>query len=195
MLHDLIWNLLDIALTLGVLKDVSILGSNRHDNSSLTVYLRPINRFVAKRVFSGLTTACLLAATPTRRSPSLENATVEGVVLEPEQSVRVKKDEFCRRIKLPSLFSMILGVLPSIIAVAEFVVPRSIPITCPFTFSSVLLNRENDDEIVGRRAAGLVLGKAGVARGNCIKQSVRASNEKTYSKEEWSTYSPIKFGG
>lgn len=37
---------------------------------------------------------------------------------------------------VPSEFSMILGTLPSMTATAELVVPRSIPITEPLTFSS-----------------------------------------------------------
>ena len=62
-------------------------------------------------MFSGFVTDCLLAACPTNISfPSLENATIEGVVLE------------------PSVFSITLGFLPSIIATHEFVVPRSMPI-------------------------------------------------------------------
>lgn len=43
------------------------------------------------------------------------NATTDGVVLEPSE------------------FSMTLGFLPSIIATQELVVPKSIPITAPFT--------------------------------------------------------------
>ena len=58
---------------------------------------------------------CLLASTPTSLSPSLVKATTEGVVLD------------------PSAFSITLGFLPSITATHEFVVPRSIPITVPFT--------------------------------------------------------------
>ena len=58
---------------------------------------------------------CLLASTPTSLSPSLVKATTEGVVLD------------------PSAFSITLGFLPSITATHELVVPRSIPITVPFT--------------------------------------------------------------
>src|SRR6266481_5437024 len=64
-------------------------------------------------VFSGLVTAWRLAGWPTRRSPSSLKATIEGVV------------------RIPSAFSMTLGVLPSITATHEFVVPRSIPMTFP----------------------------------------------------------------
>ncbi|KZV11712.1 hypothetical protein WN66_01691 [Saccharomyces cerevisiae] len=56
-------------------------------------------------------TDCRLAGSPTKRSPSLVKATTDGVVLE------------------PFAFSIILGTLPSIIATAELVVPKSIPIT------------------------------------------------------------------
>jgi len=41
----------------------------------------PINLLVAKRVLSGLVTAYLLAGAPTKREPSVENETIEGVVL------------------------------------------------------------------------------------------------------------------
>ena len=58
---------------------------------------------------------CLLASTPTSLSPSLVNATTEGVVRD------------------PSAFSMTFGLFPSMTATQELVVPRSIPITAPLT--------------------------------------------------------------
>src|SRR5664279_5904745 len=64
-------------------------------------------------VFSGLVTAWRLAGWPTRRSPSSLKATIEGVV------------------RMPSAFSMTLGVLPSMTATHELVVPRSMPMTLP----------------------------------------------------------------
>lgn len=83
--------------------------------------LLPINLFVAKIVFSEFVMACLLAAAPTILSPSLVKATTEGVVLAPYE------------------FSMTLGVLPSISATQELVVPRSIPIiVSPFLVEKVL---------------------------------------------------------
>jgi hypothetical protein len=57
--------------------------------------------------------ACLLAGAPTSFSPSFVKATTDGVVL------------------LPYAFSMTLGVLPSIMATQELVVPRSIPMMAP----------------------------------------------------------------
>src|SRR5262245_5570732 len=60
-------------------------------------------------VFSGLSTACLLASWPTRRSPVLVNPTTEGVN------------------RLPSAFVITVGFPPSITATTEFVVPKSIP--------------------------------------------------------------------
>jgi hypothetical protein len=57
--------------------------------------------------------ACLFAAAPTNLSPSLVKAIVDGVVLEPYG------------------FSITLGVLPSIIATQELVVPKSMPMTEP----------------------------------------------------------------
>jgi hypothetical protein len=58
-------------------------------------------------------TACLLAAAPTSLSPSLVKAMTDGVV------------------RAPYAFSITLGVLPSMTATQELVVPRSIPITTP----------------------------------------------------------------
>src|SRR5580692_3352648 len=62
-------------------------------------------------VLRELVTACRLAESPTRRSPVLVNATTEGVV------------------RLPSEFSRTSGSPPSMTAMQEFVVPRSMPIT------------------------------------------------------------------
>src|SRR5580658_4617245 len=73
-------------------------------------YLRPIRRLMAKRVLEGLVTAWRLAGWPTRRSPSSRMATTEGVV------------------RAPSAFSITFGVLPSMMATHELVVPRSMPI-------------------------------------------------------------------
>ena len=75
--------------------------------------VRPMRRLIAKKVRSGLVTAWRLAGWPTRRSPSSVMATMDGVV------------------RAPSEFSMTLGVVPSITATQELVVPRSIPMTLP----------------------------------------------------------------
>src|SRR5215470_18916420 len=64
-------------------------------------------------VFSGLVTAWRLAGWPTRRSLSSVKATIEGVV------------------RMPSAFSITFGVLPSMTATHELVVPRSMPMTLP----------------------------------------------------------------
>ena len=71
-------------------------------------------------VFSGLVTAWRLAGWPTSRSPSSVKATIEGVV------------------RMPSAFSMTFGVVPSITATQELVVPRSMPMTLPMVSSSLL---------------------------------------------------------
>ncbi len=63
-----------------------------------------------KMVFSGLVTACLFAACPTKRSPFLLNATIDGVV------------------RTPSAFGITLASPASITAMHELLVPRSIPI-------------------------------------------------------------------
>ena len=66
---------------------------------------------------------------PTRRSPSFEKATTDGVVLD------------------PSAFSKTFGVLPSITATHEFVVPKSIPITCPCTLSDLKENLTHEKAV------------------------------------------------
>src|SRR5262249_437612 len=73
--------------------------------------LRPIRRFTAKIVFSGLVTAWRLAIWPTSRSPVSTRPIIEGVV------------------RLPSLLGITTGSPPSITATQELVVPRSIPMT------------------------------------------------------------------
>src|SRR6185369_8848045 len=85
--------------------------------TSFSSNLRPIRRLTAYRVFLALVTAWRLAEAPTRISPSSWYATMEGVV------------------RAPSLFSITLGVLPSMIATQEFVVPRSMPMIRPMCFS------------------------------------------------------------
>ena len=72
-------------------------------------YLRPMNRLIEKTVFCGLVTAWRLAAWPTSRSPVLVKATTDGVV------------------RAPSEFSRTTGSPPSMTAMQEFVVPRSMP--------------------------------------------------------------------
>ncbi len=68
-----------------------------------------MNRLIEKMVCFGLVTACRLATWPTRRSPSLVNATTEGVV------------------RPPSALGMTTGSPPSMTATTELVVPRSMP--------------------------------------------------------------------
>ena len=74
-----------------------------------SVIRRPMRRFTANRVLSGLVTAWRFADCPTSTSESAPNATMDGVV------------------RSPSLFSMTRGLLPSMTATQEFVVPRSMP--------------------------------------------------------------------
>ena len=78
-----------------------------------SVNLRPMRRLTAATVFAGLVTAWRLADCPTSTSPSFVKATIDGVV------------------RSPSLFSMTLGLPPSMIATQELVVPRSMPIILP----------------------------------------------------------------
>src|SRR5688572_33452822 len=69
-----------------------------------------MNRLMEKTVFSGLVTACRRANRPTRRSPWLLMATTDGVS------------------RSPSALGITTGSPPSMVAITELVVPRSIPI-------------------------------------------------------------------
>src|SRR3954467_5093079 len=69
-----------------------------------------MKRLTEKTVFSGLVTACRRAKRPTRRSPLGVTATTDGVS------------------RSPSAFGMTVGSPPSMVAITELVVPRSIPI-------------------------------------------------------------------
>src|SRR3712207_9325474 len=69
-----------------------------------------MKRLTEKIVFSGFVTACRRAKRPTRRSPLGVTATTDGVS------------------RSPSAFGITVGSPPSIVAITELVVPRSIPI-------------------------------------------------------------------
>ena len=72
-----------------------------------------MKRLIENIVFSGFVTCWRFAGAPTSRCPSFVNATTDGVV------------------RPPSAFGMTVGSPPSIAAMHEFVVPRSMPITLP----------------------------------------------------------------
>ena len=82
-----------------------------------------MKRLIEKIVFSGFVTAWRLATVPTRRSPLSVNATTDGVV------------------RPPSAFSSTAGSPPSSTAIAELVVPRSIPIVLAMLASSIHLHK------------------------------------------------------
>src|SRR6059058_3017793 len=84
---------------------------------------RPMKRLIENTVFVGLVTACRLATWPTSRSPSLVNATTDGVV------------------RPPSALGMTTGSPPSMTATTELVVPRSMPMI--FEATGELLNWVN----------------------------------------------------
>src|ERR671911_321806 len=69
-----------------------------------------MKRLTEKTVFSGFVTACRRAKRPTRRSPLGVTATTDGVS------------------RSPSAFGMTVGSPPSMVAITELVVPRSMPI-------------------------------------------------------------------
>ena len=79
-------------------------------------------------VRSGLVTAWRFAGWPTSRSPSSVKATMDGVV------------------RIPSAFSMTFGVLPSMTATQEFVVPRSIPMTLAMVLNPLFCGRSGRPE-------------------------------------------------
>src|SRR3954470_15274593 len=101
-----------------------------------------MKRFTEKTVFCGLVTAWRFAAWPTRRSPVLVKATTEGVV------------------RAPSEFSSTEGSCPSMTAMQEFVVPRSIPRIFGIGF------RDKDESVVKLAGATLFADGAPV-RGKC----------------------------
>src|SRR5271156_1194254 len=70
--------------------------------------------------------ACRFAASPTNRSPVLVNATTDGVI------------------RRPSEFSRTLGSPPSMTAMQEFVVPKSMPMTFAIKKLVVFLNCRAD---------------------------------------------------
>ena len=70
-----------------------------------------MKRLMEKTVLVGLVIAWFFATRPTSLSPDLAKPTTEGVV------------------RAPSAFAITLGSPPSIIAMQELVVPRSIPST------------------------------------------------------------------
>src|SRR5215471_16252180 len=78
-----------------------------------------MKRLIEETVFSGLTAACRRARLPTRRSPDLVNAATEGVVREPSE------------------LGMTTGSPPSMTAITELVVPRSIPTVLGICSSAV----------------------------------------------------------
>ncbi len=78
---------------------------------STSAYLLPIKRLMDEIVLTGFKTDCLLANCPTSFSLFLVKATTDGVNLD------------------PSALMITVGSEPSITAITELVVPRSMPTT------------------------------------------------------------------
>ena len=91
-------------------------------SSETSSNFRPMKRLIEKIVFSGFVTCWRFAGAPTSRWPSFVNATTDGVV------------------RPPSAFGMTAGSPPSIAAMHEFVVPRSIPIVFAMLVCSSVQN-------------------------------------------------------
>ena len=96
-----------------------------------------MKRLIEKTVFCGFVTAWRLAIWPTSRSPSLVNATTEGVV------------------RPPSAFGITTGSPPSSTATTELVVPRSMPMT---------LSAMSSSEVYGADGCQVGAGSARLAR-------------------------------
>ncbi len=78
-------------------------------SSETSSNLRPMNRLTENTVFCGFVTCWRRAGAPTRRCPSFVKPTTDGVV------------------RPPSAFGTTVGSPPSRVAIAELVVPRSMP--------------------------------------------------------------------
>src|SRR5436190_16396161 len=81
-----------------------------------------MKRLIEKIVFCEFVTCCRFAGAPTSRWPSFANATTDGVV------------------RPPSAFGITAGSPPSITAIAELVVPRSMPIVFAMLYLLLLEN-------------------------------------------------------
>src|SRR5213594_238025 len=101
-------------------------------------------------VFSGFVMAWRFAIWPTSRSPFSVNPTTDGVV------------------RFPSALAMTTGSPPDMMATQEFVVPRSIPITLPmsFSFPSPLNHERPNNQPLGRRFHRRVPAFVRTARGD-----------------------------
>ena len=92
-----------------------------HKNTSPRVLLfhqrQDIIQLTRENGLTGFVTAWRFAEVPTNSLPSSLIATTEGVVRDPSE------------------FSMTRGAAPSIIATQLFVVPKSMPMTSPWTLS------------------------------------------------------------
>src|SRR4051794_34426714 len=94
-----------------------------------------MKRLIEKTVFCGFVTAWRFATVPTRRSPEAVKATTEGVV------------------RPPSAFSITVGSPPSSTAIAELVVPRSIPMVLPMLLPAPSQGKKSESEY-GRSFGG-----------------------------------------
>src|SRR5207249_10030758 len=92
-------------------------------SSETSSYLRPMKRLIENTVFCGFVTCWRFAGAPTSRWLSFVNATTDGVV------------------RPPSAFGITVGSPPSITAMHELVVPRSIPITFAIVSPSPLRSK------------------------------------------------------
>src|SRR5699024_3472170 len=96
----------------------------------------PIDRLTLLTVRGALVTACRLAASPTRRSPALVNATTEGVV------------------RWPSALGITTGLPPSMTAAQLLVVPRSIPMIFAIVRFSFQRKRPDSERASHRSRCG-----------------------------------------
>jgi hypothetical protein len=119
VLHNLIWDLLDITLHLSI----GVLASDKTFCGEEGVFW--VDNSLS---FCG----------DTDQSLTVFRKTDDGWCCSGACGRKVRDDGNVRRVAAlsPSAFSIIRGTLPSMTATAEFVVPRSMPMTWPLTFSS-----------------------------------------------------------
>lgn len=122
MLYNLVWNLLDIALDFGI----GELSSDKTLGSEKSVF----------RVDDCLTLCCDTNETLAFLGEADNRGCCSSTCRFDESSSPVIIALHQCFADEPSAFSIMRGTLPSITATAEFVVPKSIPMTAPLTFSS-----------------------------------------------------------
>src|SRR5580700_10474479 len=116
----------------------------------------------------GFRIACRRASWPTRRSPWGVKATTDGVV------------------RAPSAFGITVGLPPSLTAITELVVPRSIPTAFAIVASSPVTapRRERSAAINEQRSACTARHAERLARGTCPNGIIRRTPQADHTHPE-----------